>query len=340
MIITQTPLRVSFFGGGTDFPAFYRTHGGAVLSAAIDKYVFVIVKQRFDDAIYLNYSRKEIVASVDEIRHDLMREAMRQTGVERGIEITTLADVPSTGTGLGSSSSVLVGLLHALYVFQGTLVTAERLAREACEIEVNRLGRPIGHQDQYIAAFGGLRFIEFGPQDRVSANRQDIPPEYRSRLQDRILLFYTDRSRNAETVLAEQRDRIPQQLDTLLELKAMAREAVDHLRAGDLDALGASLDAAWRLKKGLASQISDAHLDDIYARARAAGALGGKIAGAGGGGFLMLYVPPSRQDAVRAALAPLRELPVAFEPDGSKVVFNVRRWRRRRALRTSPCTCW
>ena len=325
MIITQTPLRVSFFGGGTDFPAFYRTHGGAVLSAAIDKYVFVIVKQRFDDAIYLNYSRKEIVASVDEIRHDLVREAMRQTGVEQGIEITTLADVPSTGTGLGSSSSVLVGLLHALYVFQGTLVTAEQLAREACEIEVGRLGRPIGHQDQYIAAFGGLRLIEFGPEDRISANRQEIPPEHRSRLQDRILLFYTDRSRNAETVLAEQRDRIPQQLDTLLELKAMAREAVDHLRAGDLDALGASLDAAWRLKKGLASQISDVHLDDIYARARAAGALGGKIAGAGGGGFLLLYVPPSRQDAVRAALAPLRELPVAFEPDGSKVVFNIRR---------------
>ncbi len=324
MIVTQTPLRVSFFGGGTDFPDFYHDHGGAVLSAAIDKYVFVIVKERFDDAIYINYSRKEIVDSIDEIQHDLVREAMHATGVAGGIEITTLADVPSTGTGLGSSSAVLVGLLHAFHTYQGDLVTAEQLAQEACEIEIERLGHPIGKQDQYIAAFGGLRLIEFARDGSVTTERLSLPRGARPRLASRLLLFYTNRSRLAATILEGQRDNIPDRTEVLSAMRDMAYAGVKHLTAGDLDALGQDLDGAWRLKTRLADDISDSEIDGHYQRAQAAGALGGKITGAGGGGFLLLYAPPSHQDRVREALTTLRELPMGFEPDGSKVIFNIR----------------
>ena len=324
MIVTQTPLRVSFFGGGSDFPDFYYKHGGAVLSAAIDKHIFVIVKERFDDAIYINYSRKEIVSSVDEIQHDLVREAMRATGVDSGIEITTLADVPSTGTGLGSSSAVLVGLLHAFHTYQGDLITAGQLAAEACEIEIGRLGRPIGKQDQYIAAFGGLRLIEFSQDGSVTPKRLVLPEGVRPRLESRLLLFYTNRSRLADSILEDQRDNIPNRLEILSALRNMAHTGVEHLAAGDLTALGHDLDGAWRLKTRLADDISDSEIDAQYKLALEAGALGGKITGAGGGGFLLLYVPPSHQDKVREALSSLRELPIGFEPDGSKVVFNIR----------------
>jgi len=167
MIISQTPLRISFAGGGTDLPSFYHHEDGWVISSAIDKYIFVIIKERFDNKIYINYSKKEIVDRVDDIEHDLVREAMRKTGVEKGVEITTLADIPSSGSGLGSSSSVTVGLLNALYAYRGELVTAERLAREACDIEINILGKPIGKQDQYIAAYGGVRFFQFKSNEEV-----------------------------------------------------------------------------------------------------------------------------------------------------------------------------
>lgn len=324
MIVTQTPLRISFFGGGTDFPGFYRNHGGAVLSTAIDKYVFVIVKERFDDDIYINYSRKEIVDSVDEVQHDLVREAMHATGVTSGVEITTLADVPSTGTGLGSSSAVLVGLLHALHTHQGDLVTAKQLAEEACAIEIDRLGRPIGEQDQYIAAFGGMRLIEFGRDGAVNPQRLHLAHGTRQRLATRLMLFYTNRGRSADTILGDQRDNIPYRIDVLDAMRDMAYGGVEHLVAEDFDALGRDLDAAWQLKTQLAKHISDAEIDGHYSQAKAAGALGGKITGAGGGGFMLIYAPPSQQDRVRDALASLRELPVGFEADGSKVIFNIR----------------
>ena len=325
MIVTQTPLRISFFGGGTDFPVYYRTHGGAALTTAIDKYVHVIIKERFDQDIYINYSRKEIVKRVDDISHDLVREALRETGVEGGVEITTLADVPSSGTGLGSSSAVLVGVLHALHAYQGNLVTAKQLAEEACTIEIEQLGHPIGKQDQYVAAFGGLRFLEFGPQDQIHTERLPIAPQLQSRLTDRLLLFFTNRTRKSDGILAEQQHNIPDRLEVLHQLRDLAHSGRRQLAEGDLDGFGRNLDTAWELKKRLASGVSDSELDDLYKRARDAGALGGKIAGAGGGGFLLLYAPPSYQDPVREALQPLRELPVAFEPDGSKVIFNIRR---------------
>ena len=325
MIVVRTPLRLSFFGGGTDFADYYRRQGGAVVSTAIDKYIYVIVKERFDNKIYVNYSQKEIVDRPDDLKHELVREAMRITGLKQGIEITTLADVPSAGTGLGSSSSVTVGVLQALYTCQGRIVESDALARQACEIEIQRCGKPIGKQDQYIAAFGGMRFIRFLPDENVEAEPLELDPAFSQRLNRNLLLFYTNTTRSASSVLAEQRTNIPARLEHLDALQHIALRGADCLRRGDLDQFGQLLHESWELKKNLASGVSNASLDALYATARAAGAVGGKIAGAGGGGFLMLYCPLDKQDAVRAALGHLRELPFAFERDGSRVIFNIQR---------------
>ncbi|MBT4141325.1 MAG: GHMP kinase [Candidatus Latescibacteria bacterium] len=325
MIITQTPLRISFAGGGTDFSGFYLQETGRVLSTALDKYLFVIVKQRFDNKIYVNYSQKEIVDHIDDLQHELVRETMRKTGVLDGVEITTLADIPSEGSGLGSSSSITVGLLNALYAYQGEQVPAERLAQEACEIEIDILGKPIGVQDQYIAAYGGLRLFTFGKDGTVQADRVEMTDTLRRRFSNNLMLFFTDRTRQSSAILEEQKTNIKDTNAVLCQMRDQALEAKAFLEAGRVDAMGALLDRGWQLKKSLASRISDDELDDMYNRAREAGALGGKISGAGGGGFLLLYCPPDRQDAVAEALADYREMPFALERDGSKVIFNVRR---------------
>ena len=324
MIVVRTPLRISFVGGGSDFPDYYRAHGGAVLSTAIDKYVYVIVKERFDDQIYINYSRKEIVDSVADIQHELVREAMRITGVDRGVEITTLADVPSSGTGLGSSSSITVGLLQALYAYKGVLVTAEQLAQQACEIEIERCKKPIGKQDQFIAAFGGLRVIQFHPDNSVAVQSVDCGEAVRQQLNRELLLFYTDVTRIAGGVLQEQQQNIPARRGELAEMAALVEPGRVCICGGDLVRLGELLHRGWELKKGLASGVSSTWIDGLYAAARDAGATGGKIAGAGGGGFLLLHCPLDRQSMVRAALSELRELPFSLERDGSRVIFNIR----------------
>lgn len=325
MIITQTPLRISFAGGGTDFADFYREESGRVLSTAIDKFIFVIVKERFDDRIYVNYSQKEIVDSVDDLKHELVREAMKKTGVLDGVEITTLADIPSEGSGLGSSSSLTVGLLNALYTYRGEQVPAERLAQEACEIEIDILGKPIGVQDQYIAAYGGLRVFTFNRDESVDPGRVEMSDMARRRFSNNLMLFFTDRTRQSATILEEQKAGIADKNAVLKKMRAQALEAREFLEAGRIDAMGALLDRGWQWKKSLATRISDDDLDGMYNRAREAGALGGKISGAGGGGFLLLYCPPDRQEAVHRALAGYREMPFDLERDGSKVIFNVRR---------------
>jgi len=324
MIIVQTPLRISFFGGGTDFEDFYRNHGGAILSTAINKYVFVIIKERFDDAIYVNYSKKEIVHSLDKLEHELIREAMRIAGVTKGVEITTLADIPAHGTGLGSSSSVTVGLLQAFYAYQGEFKTAESLAQEACRIEIDILGKPIGRQDQYIAAYGNMRFITFN-DGAVELEKIHLSSEDRRKLNENLLLFYTGLARNSDVVLSEQKANINDHLETLSEMKGLAFKAKGAILVGAFDELGKLLDQSWKLKKQLASKISNSEIDKMYETARKAGAIGGKITGSGGGGFLLLYCPKERQDKVREALKGLRELPFRFEQDGSKVIFNYRR---------------
>lgn len=323
MIVVQTPLRISFVGGGTDFEGFYLEHGGAVLSTAIDKYVFVIVKERFDDLICVNYTQRERVERVDELRHGLVREAIKITGVSKGVEITTLADVPAEGTGLGSSSSVTVGLLQALYAYRGELKTAEELAEQACCIEIERLRKPIGKQDQYIAAYGGFRFITFS-RDGVIVEPVPLSFEQRRRLNENLLCFYTGITRKADEILEEQKGNIGSNLVALREMKELAIEAKEAVSRGAFDELGEILHAGWQLKRRLASKITNSEIDGMYEAARKAGAIGGKITGAGGGGFLLLYCPRERQDAVRRALN-LRELPFRFEQDGSKVIFNYRR---------------
>ncbi len=325
MIITQTPIRVSFFGGGTDFREYFLQEGGCVLSSAIDKYIYVIIKERFDEKIRVGYTRTEMVDHIDELQHELVRECMRKTGVLRQVEISTMADIPSAGSGLGSSSTVTVGLLNAMYTYQGITKDQESLAREACEIEIDVLGKPIGVQDQYIAAYGGQRIFRFQTDGEVSVERLAIPAVTLRKLNDRLLLFYTNVSRKAESVLDEQRANINDRRAVLRELKGMVEQATQALQSQDLDRFGALLHEGWIFKQQLASKISNPAINEMYLAARQAGALGGKVTGAGGGGFLLLYCPPGVQDDVRYALAGLHELPFRLERDGTKVIFNVRR---------------
>jgi D-glycero-alpha-D-manno-heptose-7-phosphate kinase len=326
LIIVQTPLRISFFGGGTDFPSFFMEEGGCVLSSAIDKYIFVTVKERFDRKLRIGYTQTEMVDSIEDIQHELIRESLRLTGITSGLEVTTMGDIPSEGSGLGSSSTVTVGALHALYAYQGEMVSAEKLAREACVIEIDKLQKPIGIQDQYIAAYGNLRFFDFLPDGQVRVEKVEIDTESRRALNDRFLLFFTGVSRRADGILKEQKANIQDRKTVLREIKQMVHEARKNLTYGDFDAFGKLMHESWILKKRLAGQISNGAIDDMYELARRAGAIGGKITGAGGGGFLLLYVPYERQDSVRNALCDLQELPFRLESDGTKVIFNYRRY--------------
>ncbi len=326
MIISQTPLRIGLLGGGTDLPGYYREHGGRVLNCAIDKYVYVIVKQRFDDDIYVNYSKKEIVSRVDDLEHELVREAMHMAGVGNGVEITTLADIPSGGgSGLGSSSAVTVGLLQALFAYQGRQVSAEELAERACTIEIERCRKPIGKQDQYIAALGGIRDIRFGPGDEVVAQELGLSAVGRRALQQQIMLFYTGVTRSADSILVEQRANIESTRPQLDLLRDLAGFAAGRLRNGDVDAIGPAMRESWEAKRKLATGVSNDEVDAAVTRALDAGASGAKLTGAGGGGFLLVICPMERQRAVRENLAGMRELPIKLDHLGSRVVLNVLR---------------
>lgn len=325
MIISQTPLRISFFGGGTDFREFFQEEPGWVLSSAIDKYIFVTIKERFDDKIRVGYTRTELVDSVDEVEHELVRECLRKTGITKRVEINTMADIPSEGSGLGSSSTLTVGLLHAMYMYLGTPKDHAALAREACEIEIDILKKPIGVQDQYIASYGGQRFFEFCADGEMVVQSIAMESTVARRLNQNLMLFYTNVARKAEMVLTEQRENIQDRRGILREMKKMAVTGRTLLERGQIDQFGALMHEAWLLKKQLASKVSNSAIDALYDSAIEAGALGGKITGAGGGGFLMLYCPRERQDAVRSALHHLPELPFHLERDGTKVIFNYRR---------------
>jgi len=325
VIIVQTPLRISFFGGGTDFRDFYGQEGGAVITSAIDKFIFLTIKKRFDQKLRIGYTLTEMVDRIEDIQHELIREALRKTGILQGVEITTMGDIPSAGSGLGSSSAVTVGALLAMYTYRGEMIPAERLAQEACQIEIDTLNKPIGIQDQYIAAYGGLKFLEFNPHGKVQVSQVDVTGEVIRRLGDSLMLFFTGLTRTAGSILAEQQLNINQRMHILRELKSLAFVARDELQNGNLDEFGRLLHCGWELKKRMASKITNGMIDQMYADAVKAGALGGKITGAGGGGFLLLYCPPERQRSVRTALSGLQELPFQLEQDGTKVIFNYRR---------------
>jgi len=325
MIIVQTPLRVSLFGGGTDFRSFYEVEGGCVLTTAIDKYIFVIIKKRFDRKLRVGYTRTEMVDSVEEVEHELIRESFRKTGISQGVEIDTMGDIPSAGSGLGSSSTVTVGALNAMHHLLGHTVTQDVLAKEACEIEIDILKKPIGIQDQYIAAFGGFRFLEFKPDGQVVVDRVHLSDDSIRLLNDNLMLFYTGINRKSEDVLFEQNHHISRHFSILCEMKDMAYIARDELQKGNLDVLGEMLHKSWLLKKQLGTKISNGIIEEIYQAALRGGAIGGKISGAGGGGYLLLYCPYERQSSVREALRNLQELPFRLEYYGSKVIFDYAR---------------
>jgi D-glycero-alpha-D-manno-heptose-7-phosphate kinase len=324
LIVTRTPLRVSFAGGGTDLAEYYIKEPGAVLSTSINRYVYVTVKRHSDlffEPIRLNYSKSEQVNSIDEIENNISRECLRLLEIEPPIYVSTVGDVPAS-TGLGGSSAFAVGLLNALHAYRGERVTAGQLADEACHIEIDVLGEPIGKQDQYAAAFGGMNLLTFKPDGRVTVEHQRSDNGSLRTLFDGMLMFWTGHQRDASGVLSEQRDNTAVKFERLRRM----RDQVDALHATlsrrriDLREVGAVLHEGWLMKRELASAISNPRIDEWYERAMAAGAEGGKLCGAGGGGFLLFIVRPERHATVRNALHELMELPVEQESHGSIIV--------------------
>ena len=323
MIATRTPLRVSLVGGGTDLPAFYEREPGAVLSTAINHYVWVTVKRHselFFEPIRLNYKESEEVNHVEELRNDIARETMRFLDIEPPIYISTVGDVPAS-TGLGGSSAFCVGLLNALHAYKGERVSAGQLAEEACHIEIDILGHPIGKQDQYAAAFGGLNVFRFRPGGSVSVEQQHVPNGQRAELFRSMLMFWTGHQRDANDVLEEQSKNVEHELDRMRRMRDQVDTLQGLLQNGPLDvrAVGELLDEGWRMKRELASHITTDGIDARYEQALAHGAYGGKLCGAGNGGFLLFLAPPERHTELRSALADLVELPVSEEAHGSAI---------------------
>jgi len=315
---------MSFVGGGSDLPVFYRRFGGAVVSTAINQFVYVTVNKKFDRNIRVSYARTEEARSVDRIRHPLVREAMKLLRLEGGIEITSIADIPGKGTGLGSSSSFTVGLLHVLHAYQEQHAGAEQLAREACEIEIERCQEPIGKQDQYAAAFGGLNFIRFNPDDSVVVEPIICKRQTLEQIQSNLLTFYTGITRRASNILRDQQMAVASEekkQKVLRRMTKLAGQLVSDLQANKADAFGETIHEGWMLKKGLASGISTGLINDWYTRARKAGAIGGKLLGAGAGGFLLFYAPRERHEAIAQSLRELRRVDFRFEPRGSSIIF-------------------
>lgn len=295
-----------------------------MLSTAIDKCVYVTVSRKFDDAVRVSYSRTEEVETAAQVEHPIVREALGLLGIEGGIEITSVADIPAKGTGLGSSSTFTVGLLNALHAYAGRHASAERLAEESCDIEINRCGEPIGKQDQYAAAFGGFNFIRFHADDTVDVQKVLCRRETLDELQSMLMMFYTGITRSASALLAEQSANMvgeDEKIAAMDRMVASAEAVLGDLQSNRLDTLGEALDESWQLKKSLAKGISNPVIDEAYAAARAAGALGGKILGAGGGGFLLFMVPRGKHETVRRALFGLRETPFGFARHGSRIIF-------------------
>jgi D-glycero-alpha-D-manno-heptose-7-phosphate kinase len=321
MIISQTPYRVSFAGGGTDLPAYYRHEFGAVLSVTIDHHIYVTLHRRFESTIRVSYSRTEVAHTIDEVQHELVREAMRMVEIDEPLEMTTIGDVPS-GTGMGSSSSLTVGLLTALYGYQHRIVSPKLLAEQACRIEIDILHKPIGRQDQYAAAFGGLNYLRFNSDDTVDVEPVSCRAETLAELEQRALLVYTGQTRDANVILEQQSSATEDRLDVLRAMRDLADEMRHALAGdGDLDRFAALLHEGWELKRSLGFGISNDHINEWYAVARRAGAVGGKLLGAGGGGFVLLIAPPWRHRAIREALGRPRELAFKISRNGSRIIF-------------------
>ncbi len=321
MIITKTPFRISFCGGGSDIPVFYRKFGGCVLSTTINKYMYIMVHPYFDSQkIALKYSQNEIVSDVREIKHSIFHHVLSKMGIS-GVEITSTADVPG-GTGLGSSSSFTVGLLHTLYCYQGKFISKERLAKEACDVEICGLGSPIGKQDQYAAAYGGLNFIRFHSDDTVSVEPIIAKAETIKELQNNLVMFYTGLTHDANRILAQQKRNLSEQdkIRNLMQMCSLTEEMKHSLETGELVDFGNILNEGWFRKKELAGEISNPIINELYETAIENGAVGGKLLGAGGGGFLLFYCPKNSQEHLISKMK-LQAFDFKFEHDGSSVIY-------------------
>lgn len=324
MIISRTPFRVSFVGGGTDLDVFCRHEDGQVLSTSIDKYIYVAVKRQLDIVEYryrVNWSQVEFKDSIDDIEHPIVREALRLMEIDFPVEVTTFADVPAN-TGLGSSSAFAVGLLHALFALKGRMVTKYELARLAAEIEIEILGRNIGAQDHFASAYGSLNMFTFKPDRQVVVEPVFYDPEVKLRIESNLMLFYTGLQRDASEVLEEQCAKTPDRMDVLRAMKALVAPLAEVISSGsDIDEFGRILHEGWLLKRSVADSVSSAVIDTYYERARAAGAIGGKLLGAGGGGFLLFYVHPEDQPRVCESLSDLYHLRFAFDDAGTRITY-------------------
>lgn len=330
MIVSSAPVRFSLGGGGTDLPSYSREHGGFLVAAAVDKFVNVCVARRFQNNIRLAYTESEIVDSVDAIKHRIFKAALKMTGIERGVELHSLADVPAN-TGLGSSSSFTVSLLNGLHAFKREFVPAEQLAREACELEIDILKEPIGKQDQYIAAYGGITALTFNKDGTVDAERLPLRDEVIDDLESNLLIYYSGVERSASAVLKEQQKTITDNKDAAVQrmhrIKELGYETKRILLSGDIDVYGEMLHEHWTNKRKLASNMADASIDEHYEAARKAGAIGGKLMGAGGGGFFMFYVRAGERRKVSETLAArgLRRMRFHFDFDGARIMANFHR---------------
>lgn len=324
MIISRTPLRISFVGGGSDISSFYRKQEGGVVSTAINKYVYIAINRQFDGRILVNYSKTEIVTKISDIENNLVREALKLTGVNGGIHITSISDIPSEGSGMGSSSSYVVGLLNALYAYKGEHVNAEKLARRACQIEIDILKKPIGKQDQYIAAYGGFQYIQFNSDESVYVDPIICSSDTKFNLENKLLLFYTYKTRSADPILAKQTKNLATseiKRKTMGEMVKIAQEMREALRNNNANSFGKQMHENWFLKRKMADGITNGQIDRWYSIALKHGAVGGKILGAGGGGFLLFYAPVEKHDKIVVALPELKLVDFKFEPQGSKIIF-------------------
>ena len=331
MIISRSPVRITLGGGGTDLPSYYSKYGGALIAAAIDKYTLVTAHTRFDDDIKLNYSKSEIVKDVEDIRHNIFRESLKLLKIKKGIELTSLSDMPSS-SGLGTSGSFTIALLNALHTYKKEFVSQEKLAEEACYIEMEVLKEPIGKQDQYISAVGGITFFEFDKNGKVTTEPIKMTEEARDELHSNIILFYTGIQRSASKILREQDNKSKNDesktIDTLHEIKRIGLETKNAFEKGDVDKFGEYLDQHWNIKKQLSGGVSNQYIDDSYNHAIKNGALGGKIMGAGGGGFFMFYHNGNNNEKTKfiRAMAEkgLKKMRFNFDFEGTKIVLNMK----------------
>lgn len=327
MIISKTPLRASFFGGGSDFKDYYensRLGYGSVISTALNMHVYITVNKKFDDMIRVVYNGNELVHSVDEIKHNIIREALKLTGISQGIEVIYMADIPLSGAGIGlaSSSALAVGVLNALHAYKGEYVSPEQLAKEACHIEIDRLGQRIGIQDQYAVAYGGIHRYRFCNDGSVGVTPLICTKETKDKLFQHLMLFFTGNTRDSRKILQEQTQTMESKRAMLDDLVETVDKAYQALADGEPEVWGMELDRTWKIKKQFAGGVSNETIDGMYQAAKDAGAVGGKILGAGGGGFMLLYVPLQRQDEVRRALSGYREVPFESDAMGSRIIFE------------------